>query len=278
MKHIDGTFKGVRDLDVYYQGWLPDGEVMAVLFIVHGVGEYVGRYTNVVNHFVPLGYAIYGVDHIGHGKSGGEREMVESFGDYTDTLTTFYKMVTAWQPGKPVIIYGHSMGGLITSLYLLDHQADFKAAIISAAAAKVPDNINAFTITMAKILSKIAPKFGMIGLDTNYLSHDRSVVDAYNSDPQVFHGKMPVRLSAEMLRAMLRVADEFHKVTLPLFILHGSGDKLVEPAGGKLLYEKAGSKDKTLKIYEGLYHEIHNEPEREVMFKDLEEWLQTRVN
>ncbi len=277
MNHVDGTFKGVRSIDIYYQGWLPDGEVKAVLFIVHGVGEYVGRYTNVINHFVPLGYAIYGVDHIGHGKSGGEREMIKHFEDYTQNLEIFYKMVSTWQPDKPIIIYGHSMGGLISSLYLIDHQADFKAGILSAAAAKVPDNINGFTIAMGKILSKISPKFGLIALDTNYLSHDKAVVDAYNTNPQVFHGKMPVRLSAEMLPAMMHVAEEFHKVTLPLFILHGGGDKIVEPEGGKLLYEKAGSTDKTLKIYEGLYHEVHNEPEREVMFQDLEEWLENRL-
>lgn len=277
MKHVDGTFKGVRDIDIYYQGWLPEGEVKAVLFIVHGVGEYIGRYNNVVNYFVPLGYAIYGVDHIGHGKSGGEREMIKRFEDYTDTLQVFYKLVTGWQAGKPVIIYGHSMGGLITSLYLLDHQNDFKAAVISAAAAKIPANITPTTVQLARILAVIAPKMGMIGLDTSYLSHDKVVVDSYNSDPQVFHGKMPVRLSAEMLRAMLRVADEFHKVTLPLFILHGGDDKIVEPEGGKMLYEKASSADKTLKIYEGLYHEVHNEPERELMFKDLEGWLNAHV-
>jgi len=278
MNHVDGTFKGVRSIDIYYQGWVPDGEVKAILFIVHGVGEYIGRYTNVINHFVPLGYAIYGVDHIGHGKSGGEREMIERFEDYTQNLEIFYKMVAAWQPGKPVIVYGHSMGGLIASLYLIDHQDDFKAGILSAAAAKVPDNINGFTIAVAKLLSKIAPRSGMIGLDTNYLSHDKAVVNAYNTDPLVFHGKMPVRLSAEMLRAMMRVSDEFHKVTLPLFILQGGGDKIVEPDSAKFLYEKAGSKDKTLKIYDGLYHEIHNEPEREVMFKELEEWLEARLN
>jgi len=175
MKHVDGTFKGVRNLDIYYQGWLPDGEIKAVLLIVHGVGEYVGRYTNVIDYFLPLGYAIYGIDHIGHGKSGGEREMVKRFEDYTDTLEIFYKMVVKWQPAKPIIVYGHSMGGLITSVYLLDHQADFKAAILSAPATKVPNNISPFTITVGKILSKIAPNVGMIELDTNFLSHDKAV-------------------------------------------------------------------------------------------------------
>ncbi|HOW92533.1 MAG TPA: lysophospholipase [Anaerolineaceae bacterium] len=277
MKHVDGTFKSVRDLDVYYQGWLPDGEVKAVLFIVHGLGEYVGRYTNVINYFVPSGYAIYGVDHIGHGKSGGEREMLAKFEDYTEPLNTFYKMVAGWQPGKPIVIYGHSLGGLITSFYLLENQAKFKAAVISAAGVKVPDNISGTTVLLGKVLSTLAPKAGILGLDTTYLSHDQTVVDTYNADPLVFHGKTPARLAAEMLRAMKIVSSTAQKITLPVFILHGSGDKIVDPAASEMLYEKVGSKDKTLKIYEGLYHEVHNEPEREVMFKDLEDWLQTHV-
>lgn len=277
MKHTEGTFKSVRDLSIYYQGWLPDGDVKAVLFLAHGVGEYCGRYTNLVDYFVPRGYAVYGLDHIGHGKSGGEREMVARFEDFTEPLVAYYKMVSEWQPDKPIFIYGHSMGGLITSFHLLDRQADFKGAVISAPAVKVPDNISPLTITLGKVLSVIAPKMGLIGLDTSYLSHDKSVVDIYNADPQVFHGKMPARLSSEMLRAMLRVTEEAAKITLPLFILQGSGDRIVDPSGAPMLHEKVGSKDKTLKMYEDLYHEVHNEPERETMFKDVEAWLQVHI-
>jgi alpha-beta hydrolase superfamily lysophospholipase len=273
MQHIEGTFKGIRDLDIYYQGWLPDGEVKAVLFLVHGLGEYCGRYTNVVDHFVPLGYAIYGLDHIGHGKSGGEREMVKRLEDFNETLVTYYQMVTGWQPGKPVFIYGHSMGGLITSFHMLDHQADFKGAIISAPAVMVPPNITPVTVILGNILSRLAPKMGMIGLDTNYLSHDRAVVEAYNADPLVFHGKTPARLAAEMLRGMMRVTTEGKKISLPLFILQGSEDKIVDPAGAQMLYNLVSSQDKTLKLYPGLYHEVHNEPQRDVMFKNLEDWL-----
>ncbi len=277
MNHIDGTFKGPRGLDIYYQGWLPDGEVKAVLFIVHGLGEYCGRYTNVVNRFVPLGYSVYGLDHIGHGKSGGDREMVKTFEDFTEPLKTYYKMVTAWQPGKPVFIYGHSLGGLITSFHLLDEQASFKGAIISAAGVKVPENISGMTVFMGKVLSVLAPKAGILGLDINYLSHDKAVVDTYNADPLVFHGKTPARLAAEMLRAMMRVSAEAARITLPVFILHGSGDKIVDPAASIMLNEKVSSKDKSFKIYEGDYHEVHNELDREVMFKDLEVWLAAHV-
>ena len=140
MKHTEGHFKGVRNVNIYYQGWLPEGDVKAVLLVVHGLGEHCGRYMNVVNHFVPLGYAVYGFDHIGHGKSEGTREFVESFDDFTDTLAIFYKMVAEWQANKPLFLFGHSMGGTIATYYLLDHQAEFKGAIISAPLVKVGDS------------------------------------------------------------------------------------------------------------------------------------------
>jgi len=277
MKHIEGNFKGVRNANIYYQAWLPDGDVKAVLFVVHGLGEHSGRYMNHVNRFVPLGYAVYGLDHLGHGKSDGQREVIDRFSDFTSTLTTYYGMVKGWQPGKPIFILGHSMGALITLTYLLDHQSDFKGAVISAPPIKAGESITAFTIAMAKLMSTIAPKAGVLGLDASLISRDPAVVKAYVDDPLVFHGKTPARLGAEMLGAMNRVNAETDKITLPFIVIQGSEDKLVDPGGAQMLYDKAGSKDKTLKTYEGLYHEVHNEPEREVMFKDLETWLAAHV-
>ena len=277
MNHIDGTFKSVRDINIYYQGWIPDGKVKAVLFLIHGLGEYCGRYTNMVNHFVPLGYAVYGLDHIGHGKSGGAREFVECFTDYTETMALYYEMVKNWQPGKPIFIFGHSMGGLISCCYLLDHPADFKGAVISAPAIKISDSISSMTIIIGKILSKIAPKVGVVGLDETGISRDPEVVNAYINDPLVFHGKTPARLAAQLLSAMARVTEEADKITLPFIVVQGGKDKLVDPGGAQMLYDKAGSEDKTLEVYKGLYHEVHNEPERAAMFKDVETWLSTHL-
>jgi alpha-beta hydrolase superfamily lysophospholipase len=273
MNHIEGNFKGVRNANIFYQAWLPDGDVKAVLFVVHGLGEHSGRYMNHVNRFVPLGYAAYGLDHIGHGKSDGPREVIDRFTDFTDTLKIYYEMVKGWQPGKPIFILGHSLGGLITCTYLLDNQDKFKGAIISAPAVKIPANISQTTITMGKILSAVAPRTGLLALDATGVSRDPEVVKAYVADLLVFHGKTPARLAAEMLGAMQRVTAEAAKITLPFIAVQGGADKLIDPGGAQMLYDKAGSKDKTLKVYEGLYHEVHNEPEREVMFKDLESWL-----
>jgi acylglycerol lipase len=277
MKHIEGTFQGVRNANIYYQAWLPEGKSKAVLLVVHGLGEHSGRYGNIVNRFVPLGFAVYGLDHIGHGKSDGAREMLERFDDFTDTLTIYYDKVKEWQPGKPVFLLGHSLGGLIAAYYLLDHQDFFKGAVISAPAVKVGDSVSPATVAMGKVLSVIAPGMGVMALDANFLSHDPAVVKAYVSDPLVFHGKTPARMAAEMLKAMQRVTAEAQKITLPFITVQGSEDKLVDPGGSKLLYDKAGSKDKTLKIYEGFYHEVFNEPDRARVLHDVEAWLAARV-
>lgn len=277
MNHIEGNFKGVRNANIYHQAWLPEGNVKAVLLVIHGLGEHCGRYMNVVNHFVPLGYAVYGLDHIGHGKSEGMREFVERFEDYPNTLTIYCNMVKGWQTGKPVFLLGHSMGGLLASYYLLDHQANFRGAVISAPSIKVSDSISQATITIGKILSVLAPKAGLLTLDANGVSRDPEVVTAYVSDPLVFHGKTPARLAAELLKAMLRVTAEVDKITLPFIVVQGGEDKLVDPAGAQMLYDKASSKDKTIKVYEGLYHEVFNEPERARVLKDVETWLAAHV-
>jgi len=277
MNHVEGNFKGVRNANIYHQAWLPEGNVKAVLLIVHGLGEHCGRYMNVVNHFVPLGYAVYGLDHIGHGKSEGMREVVERFTDYTDALTVYQEMVKGGQTGKPIFLVGHSMGGLIVSYYLLDHQADFRGAVISAPLIKASGNISQATILMGKILSALAPKMGLLPVDPNGISRDPEVVKAYLNDPLVFHGKTPARLGAELLKAMLRVTAEAGKITLPFIVLQGSEDRLVDPGGAQTLYDKASSKDKTIRIYEGLYHEVFNEPERGRVLKDVETWLAAHV-
>jgi len=277
MKHIEGNFKGVRNTNIYYQAWLPDGKVKAVLLITHGLGEHSGRYMNVVNHFVPLGYAVYGYDLIGHGKSEGAREMVKRFEDFTDTLTIYYDMVKCWQTGKSIFLLGHSLGGLTAAYYLLDHQDKFRGAVISAPLIKAGENVSQATIIMGRVLSVLAPAAGLLPLDPNGVSKDPEVVKAYVNDPLVFHKKIPARMAAEMLKAMMRVLAEGERITLPFITLQGSEDKLVDPGSAQMLYDKASSKDKTIKVYKGLHHEVFNEPERARVLKDVETWLSAHV-
>lgn len=278
MHHHSGRFSGVRNASISYQAWLPSGNIQAVLIVVHGLGEHCGRYMHVVNHFVPPGYAVYGFDHIGHGQSVGRREVVERFTDYTDTLQLFYELVKGWQPEKPIFLLGHSMGGLIVTTYLLDHQDGCHGAIISAPAIKSSERTSPAMIILSQTLSAFLPWMGVRKLvDVHALSRDPQVVAAYVNDPLVFHGKTSARLVAELLAAMRRVTIEADKIRLPLIVLQGEADRLVDPQGAQILYDRASSRDKTLKIYPGLYHEVFNEPERGQVLQDVEAWLSAHI-
>jgi alpha-beta hydrolase superfamily lysophospholipase len=277
MKHQEGFFKGVRDANIYYQGWLPEGEPKAVLLIVHGLGEHSGRYGNVVNHFVPLGYAVYGIDHFGHGKSDGERVYVKRFEDYTNTLEVYFDKIRGSQPGKPIFLVGHSMGGLIGAVYLLDHQSELAGAVLSGPAVKIPSDVTPATIFVGKILSSLIPKFGLLALDATGVSRDPAVVQAYINDPLVHRGKMTARLAAEMLKAMQTISGQAARITLPILILQGSADRLVNPGGAQMLYDAVSSVDKEIRIYDGFYHEVFNEPEHDKVLRDVEVWLEAHL-
>lgn len=271
MNHIEGSLKGVRGTNIYYQAWLPEGELKAVLLVVHGLGEHSGRYIDVANYFAPLGYAVYAFDHIGHGRSEGLREYVEHFTDYTDTLAVYCDLVKGWQKGKSIFLLGHSLGGLIASYYLLDHQASFKGAVISGPGIKV--SVSPLTIIIGKILALLAPKMGFWAVDASGISRDPKEVQAYLDDPLVFHGKTPLRSLDETLKAQQRVTAEAQEIRLPFIVVQGSADTVVDPGGARILYDGASSADKTIRIYDGLYHDLFHEPERARVLKDVETWL-----
>jgi alpha-beta hydrolase superfamily lysophospholipase len=231
-----------------------------------------------VNHLVPSGYAVYGIDHIGHGKSAGERVYVEQFQDYTKTLKIYFDMIRDWQPEKLIFLIGHSMGGLISTAYLLEHQDELSGAVISGPAIKVPDNISQAIIFVGKMLSILMPKARLIGLDAEGVSRDPAVVDAYVNDPLVYTGKTTARLGAELLKTMQRVTKQAAVIRLPIMIVQGSDDKLVDPGGAQLLYDLVGSENKTVKIYDGFYHEIFNEPEHEQVLNDVQTWLEAHLD
>jgi acylglycerol lipase len=277
MKHQEGFFTGVQDAGLYYQGWLPDGEAKAVLFIVHGLGEHSGRYMNVVNRFVPEGYAVYGIDHLGHGRSEGQRLMVERFADYTEPLNAMFAMIRGWQPGKPVFLVGHSMGGLIGARYLTAHQTGLAGAVLSGPAIRPPGNIPKAVILLGRILSFLIPRMGLVPLRAAEVSRDPAVVEAYLADPLVCKEKITARLGAEMLGAMERIREEAGRISLPLLIVQGGEDKLVDPTGARLLYDAVSSIDKKLIVYDGLYHEVFNEPEHDRVLADVEAWLEAHL-
>lgn len=270
---IEGDFTGARNIRIFYQAWLPEGDAKAVVLVVHGLGEHSGRCKNVVNHLVPLGFAVYSFDHAGHGRSAGRRGYIDRLDDYTATLAISCSRVQAWQPGKPLFLLGHSMGGLIASLFLLDHQALFNGAILSAPSLLPGKGVSPTQGFMTRLLSVLAPAAGVLKLDARGISRDPQVVADYVDDPLVFHGRISARLAAELLRGMQRVLAEAERIALPLLILQGSADTMVAPAGAQRLHDQAGSRDKTLRFFDDLRHEVFNEPEHAQVLAVVARWL-----
>jgi acylglycerol lipase len=273
MNHQEGFFEGIRNTRIYHQCWLPETEPKAVIMLVHGLGEHSGRYLNIVNHFVPMGFAVYGMDHPGHGRSDGIRKYVDRFEDFIETVKAFFERIQGWQAGKPIFLLGHSMGGLIGAVYLLDHQAGLKGAILSGPSVKKPDSISGIIVFIAKMLGVLMPRFGLVETAPDEVCRDPAVVQAYISDPLVYKGKTTARLAAEVLKALKRISREAGKITLPILILQGGADLIVNPAGAQMLYDSISSADKEISTYGGLYHEIHNEPEHFKVLLDIEAWI-----
>jgi len=273
MKHKEGRFKGLKDFNLYYQCWLPDKRPQAILLVAHGLAEYSGRYTNLVNHFVPKGYAIYGHDHRGHGKSEGLRCYVDRFSDYLIDLKTFFDMAHAEHGNTKIFLVGHSMGGTIATVYAAQHQDELAGLMVSGASLTASTSVSPVLMAAAGIFSVLSPKMGTTVLDASAISQDKAVVDAYVNDPLVYRGKVRARLGAELIKAWKKLPSLMPDIKLPILIMHGTVDRLSDPEGSRMLYERVSSTDKTLKLYEGFYHEIMNEPGREQVFEDMETWL-----
>ncbi len=277
MKHLDGHLKGRGGLNLYYQSWLPDDEPKAILLVVHGLAEHSGRYNNLVNYFVPRGYGIYGYDQRGHGKSDGLRGYVDRFSSFVDDLDIFLKQVRSSHVGVKIFLVGHSVGGTVATAYAILHQNELDGLILSGALLGIPHDVAVVTIFAARILSLILPKAGLYFIDAAGISQDKSVVKAYLDDPLVYQGKIRARLGVELIKAMGTANRQFPEIYLPVLVMHGTSDLISDPKNSKMLYQKASSADKVLKLYEGYHHEIFNEPGRGQVFADTEDWLKPRV-
>jgi len=277
MKHQDGYFKNIKGKNIYHQCWLPDGFIRAAIVIVHGLAEHSGRYGNIVDRLVPAGYAIHAIDHIGHGKSDGARAYVDQFSELIDPLKKYVEMIREIRFGMPLFMMGQSMGGLIAATYALDHQEALTGLVLSCPAVKVSDSVPTITIKMGKILSSIWPKARILRLDEDKLSHDPAVLADRENDQLAYHGKITARIGAEMLSAMDNLQHNAGRLTLPLLIMQGGADEIVDPPGAQMLLDLAGSSDKTLKMYPGMYHEVYNEIEKDMVLADLEQWLGKRL-
>ena len=277
MEHTEGRFSGYKGLTLYYRCWLPETEAKSIVLVVHGWAEHSGRYANLVNHLVPKGYAIYAHDHRGHGMSGGRRGYVERFSDYLDDLKTFFDLVRGEHSDKKIFIVGHSMGGTIATAYAIRHQRELAGLLLSGASLKLGSSMPSALVPLARILSIMVPTLGITTLDASAISQDRAVVDAYINDPLVYRGKITCRFAGEMIKTLSKLPSQVTEINLPILIMHGSADRLGDPEGSRLLYDRVRSSDKTLKLYEGFYHEIFNEPGHKQVLADAGAWIAARI-
>ena len=257
--------------------WLPDGRPRAVVLLAHGYAEHAGRYGHVAKRLTEAGYAIYAVDHWGHGNSDGEGGYVPRFSAFLDGMAELLTLVEINHGDTPRLLLGHSMGGLIATLFLVERQQAFVAAALSGPAILPAEPPSRVTVWLSRFLSRFFPRLGVLSLDANGVSRDPAVVEAYRADPLVYEGKIGARLGKEFMDAMAVAQADAPKIRLPILIQHGEADRLTAPAGSRYLFDNVASKDKKLEIYPGLFHEIYNEPEQGVVLDDLVGWFDAHV-
>lgn len=277
MKHSDGRFTGAGERSIYFQCWEPEKEHRAVLILAHGAGEHSGRYQALAQFFTGYGYAVAALDHQGHGNSDGIPGYVNAFDDYLIDLAIFHQQLKIRFAGAPTFILGHSMGGLIASLYLLRQQVELVGGILSGPAIKTDLEPGKVQLFLLRLLAVLAPRMGMLKLNADGVSRDPEVVRDYVEDPLVFHGKMSARMLRELFAGMNAIQAGAGGITLPMLILHGGADVMTSPEGSRFLHEHISSSDKTLHIYPGLYHEIFNEPERAQVLEQVLNWCDSRL-
>jgi len=245
----------------------------AVIVIVHGLCEHSGRYDHVTDYFVHRGYNVYRFDHRGHGKSGGDRGYVEDYMDYIKDTNSIVIRAREENPTLPIFMLGHSMGGFITATYGITYPTGLAGQIFSGAAVillplfKDLENFDYQAAARNPIANTLA----------DLISRDKNVVEAYKNDPLVLKEFTTKLMGEVFIRGAKDLMAKMANYRYPCLILHGGGDAIVTPEAAKFLYEHISSKDKELSIYDGLYHEIMNEPEREKVLADIDRWVKQRI-
>lgn len=255
----------------------PAAEPRAVVTVLHGYSEYSGRYLHVVQRLLDEGYAVAAMDHRGHGHSEGRRAFIPSFAAPATDVNTFLGMVAAEFPGKKHFVFAHSMGAALAVECVLNHQPPLDGLMLSGAGLKINYQVNPFLRAVSRLGSVLLPRWGLVPLQEGLTTHDAAMQANANADPLIYRGGIPLRTGELLLQAWGYFAPRLQTITLPLLLLHGTADQLADPAASQGLYERAASTDKTLKLYDGLMHEVVNEVERETVLQDMVDWLAARV-
>ena len=269
------TVNGKDGNQIFFRSWHPAGPPSALVVICHGVNSHSGQYDWTARQLAESGFVVYALDLRGRGKSSGERFYVEDIDEYVGDLATLVDLAKTRESELAVFLLGHSAGGVVSCVYTLEHQAELDGLICESFAFKVP--APDIVLSVIKGLSHIAPHFGVLKLHNEDFSRDPEAVRVLNSDPLIAGEIQPVSTVAALARADDRLKKSFDQITLPVFIMHGTVDKATVPAGSQFFYEHAGSIDKTLKMYDGHYHDLLNDYGKEDVLADTTHWIRQHL-
>ncbi|WP_432283785.1 alpha/beta hydrolase [Aminobacter sp. BA135] len=269
------TFQSAGGLNIFLRSRRPEGKARAVVVICHGVNSHGGQYGWAAEQLVKHGFAVFALDLRGRGKSDGERFFVETVDDYVSDVAGAIRIAKSRYPGLPLFLLGHSAGGVVSATYTLENQSELAGFICESFAFQVP--APGFALAAIKGLSHVAPRLPVLKLKNEDFSRDPDAVAALNSDPLIAHEVQPALTVAALVRADERLREEFPMITLPVLIMHGTSDKATVCHGSEYFFETAGSRDKTLKLYEGHYHDLLNDIGKEDTIADITSWIDTRL-
>jgi len=262
----------------YVRCWEPEANApKAVINLVHGMGEHVDRYEHVADFFTARDYAVIGIDHRGHGKSDGNRGHIPSYDAILDDIEMLLRKSAEMFPGIPAFLYGHSMGAGVSANYLIRRQPKgLKATLLSAPYFRLAFPQPAPKIWLGRLTQNLVPKLSLpTGLNADHISRDKTVVTRYKNDPLV-HDKISAMMGISLVDAGEYALEHAAEVSIPTLIMHGTGDQLTSADASKEFAATAGDTVQ-IKLYDGLYHEIHNEPEKEQVLADILSWFESHL-
>jgi acylglycerol lipase len=271
----EGTFEGVGGLKIATRTWRPEGAARGIAILIHGFNSHSGYMVWPAEQFASNGFAAYALDHRGRGKSEGERFYVEKFSDWLEDVDKLVGIARSENPGLPVYVLGHSVGGVIASSYVFEHQSEIAGLICESFAFDV--GLPELAQLALEGASYLIPHLPVYSLKNEIFSRDPAVVAAMDNDPLIKNEKQPAETVAEVLKAASRLKENMPKFNVPVFIIHGTEDKATRPQGSQYFYDNVGSKDKTLKLYEGGYHDLLNDIDKETVMADILAWVNERM-
>ena len=271
------TFDGMGGVRIVYDVWTPDTQPRGVVVLAHGYGEHARRYDHVAERFGRAGLAMYALDHRGHGRAGGKRVRVRHMNEFVADYRTLVQIARKENPGIPLVVLGHSMGGGIAFAYGAQYPGEYDLMVLSGPAIAAHTGVSKWKALLGKTVGSVLPDLPIEQIDPDAVSRDPKVVADYKTDPLVYRGKLPAGIG----KALLLVGETMERtaptITAPLLVVHGEDDHLVSAEGSRLLVRCIGSKDVALKVYPDLYHEVFNEPERDQVLDDVTNWITARL-